>query len=59
MYNIRHDWEGKVIRWDKCKKLKFDYTNKEYMHNPESIQENEMHTILWDFEIQTDYLIPA
>ena len=26
------------------------------MHNPESVQENEMHKILWDFEIQMDHL---
>ena len=25
------------------------------MHNPESVQENEMHQGLWDFEIQTDH----
>ena len=24
------------------------------MHKPESLQENETHKILWDFEIQTD-----
>ena len=29
------------------------------MHNPESVLENEMHKILWEFEIQTDYLISA
>ena len=27
------------------------------MHNPESVLENEMHNLLWDFEIQTDHLI--
>ena len=27
------------------------------MHNPESVQENETHNLLWDFEIQTDHLI--
>ena len=26
------------------------------MYNPESIQENVMHKILWDFGIQTDHL---
>ena len=26
---------------------------------PESVLENEMQKILWDFEIQTDHLIPA
>ena len=41
-----------------CKKLKYDHTNKWYMHNPEPIQENATHNLLWDFEIQTDQLIP-
>ena len=34
-----------------CKKLKFDHMNKWYMHNPESVLENETHLLLWDFEI--------
>ena len=29
------------------------------MHKTESIQENERHKILWDFEIQTDHLVSA
>ena len=29
------------------------------MHNPESILENEIHKVLWNFEIQTDLLILA
>ena len=29
------------------------------MHNPESVLENEMHNLLWDFEIQTDHQISA
>ena len=29
------------------------------MHKPESVRENEMHKWLWDFEIQTDHLIPV
>ena len=47
----RHDWVGKVIHWEMCKKFKFDYTNQWYMHNPESVLETEMHKILWNFEI--------
>ena len=27
------------------------------MHNTESVVENDTHKILWDFEIQADYLI--
>ena len=29
------------------------------MYNPESALKNEIHKILWDFEIQTDHLISA
>ena len=29
------------------------------MHNTESVQVNEMQNVLWDFEIQTNYLISA
>ena len=29
------------------------------MHYPEFFLENEMHKLLWDFEIQTDHLISA
>ena len=51
----RHDWVGKVIHWELCKKLKFVYTNKWHMHNPTSVLENETHKLLGDFDIQTDY----
>ena len=29
------------------------------MHNPAPVLENDTHKILWDFNIQTDHLIPA
>ena len=29
------------------------------MHNPAPVLENDMHKLLWDFNIQTDQLIPA
>ena len=32
-----------------CKKLKFDQTNKWYMHNPAAVVENDTHKLLWDF----------
>ena len=50
-YKARHDWVGKVIHWEMYKKFKFDHTNKWYMHNPAPV--------LWDFNIQTDHLIPT
>ena len=42
-----------------CKKLKFDHTNKWYMHNPASVIENDTHKLLWDLYIHTDHLISA
>ena len=58
-YKMKHDWVGKVIHWEVCKKSKSDHTNKWYVHNPESVLENEMHKLLWDFEIQMNHLISA
>ena len=58
-YKTRHDWVGKVIHWELCKKFKFNHTNKWYIHNSESVLKKDTHKILWDFEIQTDHLISA
>ena len=58
-YKAIHDWVGKVIYWEMCKKLKFDYTNKWYMHNPAPVLENATFKLLWDFDVEMDNLIPA
>ena len=58
-YQTRHDWVGKVISWEICRKFQFDHTNKWYMHNPTPVLENVSHKLLWDFNIKTDHLIPA
>ena len=59
VYKTKHDWVGKVIHLEFCKKLKFDYTYKWYMHNLASILENETHKLLWSFYLQIDHLISA
>ena len=46
-----------MIHWELCKKLRFDNGNKYYMHNQDFVLENKTHKLLWDFEIQTDFLI--
>ena len=58
-YKARHEWVGKVIHWEMCKKFQFDRANKWYMHNPASVLESDTHKLLWDFDIQTDHLISA
>ena len=57
-YQTRHDWVGKVIHWEQCKKLKFDQTNKCYMHKLESILEKETHKVLWNSEMQIPAIRP-
>ena len=49
-YKTRHDWVGKVIHWEMCKKFKFDHSNNWYMHNPATVLENDTHKLLWDFD---------
>ena len=58
-YKARHDWVGKVIHWEMCKKCKFDHANKWYMDNAAPVLENDTHKLPWDFDIQTDHLISA
>ena len=41
-YKTRHDWVGKVIQWEMCKK--FVHTNKWYMHNSAPVLENDTQT---------------
>ena len=42
-FKTRPDWDGEVIHFELCKKLKFDHTTKWYMHKSESVLENEIH----------------
>ena len=40
-YKIRHDWVGKVIHWELCKRLIWPYYQYQYMHKLQFVQENE------------------
>ena len=53
----RFDGESDPLRIGQ--KLKYDRTTKWHMHKPEPVLENKTHKIFWDFEMQTNYLIPA
>ena len=57
-----YKWDMTGWAWfhgEMCKKFKFDHPNKWYMHNPALVLENDSHKLLWDFNIQTDHLIPT
>ena len=57
-YKGRHDKLAKVIHWDLCKKYGVKVQSKWYDHVPEKVEETDHVKILWDFNIQTDHVIP-
>ena len=56
-YKTRHDWLGKVFRWEMYKKIKYDHTNKWYMHNPAPVLKTTH--INYGILTDTDHLISA
>ena len=58
-YKNRHDWVGRRIHWDICRKFGVNVSEKWYNHEPESVVENDTCKVLWDFTIQTDHVIEA
>ena len=54
-YKNRHDWVGRRIHWDICRKFGVNVSEKWYNHEPESVVENDTCKVLWDFTIQTDH----
>ena len=48
-----------MINLELFKRLKVSNTDKGYMHTSESILENEIDKVFWDFQIQTDHLVQA
>ena len=61
-YKRRHDWVGKRIHWDVCRKYGIKVKGKWYEHQPESVVENENHVKYCGTltsKVQTDHVIEA
>ena len=58
-YKRRHDWVGRRVHWDVCKKYGIVVNDKWCQHEPGSVIENDKCKILWDFTVQTDHIIQA
>ena len=58
-YKRRHDMVAKKIHWDFCKKNGLEHAEKWYEHVPEGAIENEEVKVLWDINVQCDYVIEA
>ena len=57
--NTAFSFNDKLNNNSMCRKFQFGHTNKWYMQNPAPVLENDTHKLLWDFNIQTDHIIPA
>ena len=53
----QHDWMGKTVHWDICRKKGFNVPKKWQEQKPLPCTENESFKILWDFHIQTENII--
>ena len=53
-YKRQHDWMGKAVLWDICRKKGFNVPDKWYEHKPIPCTENKSFKNLWDFNIQAD-----
>ena len=53
-YRKCHDKIGTYVQWLLCRKYHLLCSDKWYTHKPQSVQENDEHKILWDFNIQTN-----
>ena len=49
-YKTRHDWVGKVIHSELCKKFEVDHTSKWFMDNTTSVPKNHIQILqgFWD-----------
>ena len=54
-YKRQHDWMGKSVHWDICRKKDFNVPEKRYEQKP--CTENESFKIFWDIKIKTDNMI--
>ena len=56
-YKRRHDNVAKKVHWDLCKKNGLEHTEKSYEHVPKGAVENEEVKVLWDINVQCDYVV--
>ena len=58
-YKRKHDWVGRKMHWEVCRKIGIDVNEKLYKHEPQKVRKNDSWKILWYNTIQTDYVIEA
>ena len=58
-YKRRHDIVARIIHWELCRLYELERADKLFEHQPNSVLETDRTKVLWDFNIQYDYIIEA
>ena len=58
-YKRRHDNVAAAVHWCMCRKYQINCNDRWYEHRAEKVAENDDVKLLWDFQVQTDHVIPA
>ena len=58
-YKKSHDWVGRKIYQELCRKIAFDVNEKWHKHEPQKVVANDSWKILQDVTVQTDHVIEA
>ena len=58
-YKRRHDNVAAAVHWCMCRKYLIPCEDRWYQHRADKVAENEDVKLLWDFQVQTDHVIPA
>ena len=55
----RHDNVARIIHWELCRLYELNGADKWFKHQRSSVLETDRIKVLWDFNIQRDYIIEA
>ena len=52
-----HDSVARMVHQKLCEKFNLEYSEKWYLHNPQTVSENINHNLIWDMNVQCDNVI--
>ena len=52
-----HDNVARMVHQKLCEKFNLEYSEKWYLHNPQTVSENINHKLIWDMNVQCDNVI--
>ena len=58
-FKKRHDTVARAVHWNLCKKYQMPCSNRCYEHQSQPVAENENATLLCDYSIRTNRVIPV